>query len=63
MFDGCTNINYIKVGFTDWNSTESSTTNWVNWVVSSTGTFVCPEDLPIAHGKDYIPEGWTVKPY
>jgi hypothetical protein len=36
-----------------------------DWVagVAETGTFVCPEDLPIERGNDYIPEGWTVETY
>ena len=60
MFGNCTNLNYVKVGFTDWNSIKSPTFGWLN-NVSPTGTFVCPEDLPIERGYSYIPEGWTVE--
>jgi hypothetical protein len=37
----------------------------VAWVVgvSPTGTFECPEDLPIERGISYIPSGWTVKTF
>jgi hypothetical protein len=65
MFYGCTNLNYINVGFTDWESNESSTTKWLT-DVSKIGTFVCPEDLvssEIKYGDNYIPNGWTVETY
>ena len=59
MFQHCTKLNYVKVGFTDWN--ELATSHWLD-VVSSTGTFVCPTELPIQYGTSYIPYGWTVNP-
>jgi hypothetical protein len=65
MFNGCTSLNYIKVGFTDWNSTDGSTNGWVNQV-STSGTFVCPEELDTTQrgpDMDYIPEGWDVVTY
>jgi hypothetical protein len=58
MFNGCTNLNYVKVGFTNW-ANETSTYDWM-LNVSPTGTFVCPEDLPIERGTSYIPIGWTI---
>jgi hypothetical protein len=59
MFNGCTNLNKIIVNFTDWNETNNSTTSWVN-NVSSNGTFICPTELTIKRGVNYIPENWTV---
>jgi hypothetical protein len=64
MFEECTNLNYVNVGFTKWNSNENevSTYDWLANVLS-TGTFVCPEDLPIKRGDSYIPVGWDVETY
>jgi hypothetical protein len=59
MFDGCTSLNYVKVGFTNWYDTIDATDDWLPGV-ATTGTFVCPTELPITFGKSYIPEGWTV---
>ena len=69
MFTDCTNLNYIKVGLTDWvGSVNTGTipTDW--WVagVSPTGTFECPEALvssEIKYSNSYIHNGWTVKTY
>jgi hypothetical protein len=58
MFYGCSNLNYIKVGFTSWGSS-NGTASWVLGVYSS-GTFVCPEELPVERGNSRIPEGWSV---
>ena len=63
MFKFCSNLTYVKVGFTDWNA--SATGLWLKEVASN-GLFICPEELPIQHdGKDgnYIPVGWTVEKY
>ena len=57
MFSGCTNLSEISVAFDKWND---NTRNWVE-NVSPTATFICPKDLPLEHGVDRIPEGWTVK--
>lgn len=59
MFQGCTNLKRIHVNFTDWNSDNGSTTNWVKEVASS-GTFICPSGLTQTTGENYIPEGWTI---
>jgi hypothetical protein len=60
MFQGCDNLNYVNVRFTDWNDSNKSTYNWLQ-KVSSTGTFVCPEDLDrTKRGNSYIPIGWTI---
>ena len=60
MFNRCTSLNYVKVGFTDWNSNELSTDHWL-WGVSPTGTFICPEELDTTlSGDSYIPEGWEI---
>lgn len=60
MFNYCTSLNYVNVGFTDWNSTESSTSGWLQ-NVSSTGTFVCSKDLNRKpKGPNYIPDGWKI---
>jgi hypothetical protein len=63
MFRDCTSLNYIKVGFTDWNSTRTSTSYWLS-NVSSSGKFVCPSALDTTQrGDSYIPEGWTIQTY
>jgi hypothetical protein len=59
MFTYCISLNYIKVGFTNWYDTIDATDDWLPGV-ATTGTFVCPDELPIQYGNDYIPEGWTV---
>ena len=58
MFNGCSELNQIEVNFTTWPST-STMTDWVEGV-SSTGTFICPEALPIKFATNRIPPGWTV---
>ena len=57
MFASCLNLSTIKVAFTDWedNSTKLWFTN-----SKEKGTFICPEELPLKYGADFIPEGWTV---
>lgn len=55
---GCTNLNYIKAHFTDWNSATDPTMMWVT-NVSPTGIFVKPSELILHHsGVDSIPDGW-----
>ena len=58
MFNGCSELNQIEVNFTTWPNTVFMT-NWVSGV-SSTGTFICPEALPIEYATNRIPPGWTV---
>ncbi|MCQ2975723.1 MAG: bacterial Ig-like domain-containing protein, partial [Bacteroidales bacterium] len=62
MFSGCTNLKTIKANFSAWTDERgySCTVNWVN-NVSSTGIFICPDDLDIQYGSSYIPKGWTVE--
>jgi hypothetical protein len=59
MFDGCTNLNYIKAMFTTTPSI-SYTLNWVRGV-SSTGTFIKNAEATWdVSGMNGIPTGWTV---
>ena len=60
MFTKCTNLNYIKVGFTEWN--DEYTGEWVDALPAS-GTFIKPVDLPEIYGKNNIPSGWTIVNY
>ena len=60
MFQGCTNLNYIKAMFTSVPSS-SYTSNWVSGV-SSTGTFVKNSAATWTNtGVNGIPTGWTVE--
>ena len=58
MFNNCSELNQLEVNFTTWPSA-SFMTGWVDGV-TSTGTFICPEALPIEYGTNRIPSGWTV---
>jgi hypothetical protein len=58
MFSGCTNLNNINVNFFEWIPT-NATNGWVT-NVSSSGTFTCPEGLPIEFNNNRIPTGWNV---
>ncbi len=60
MFMGCTNLSEIDVSFYYWNNGYNSTACWGK-NVAPTGTFICPETLPLEFGMDRIPKGWTVK--
>ena len=63
MFSGCTSLSEIHVSFDDWRNADYSTAYWVKNVAPS-GTFICPENLPLEYGyggEDRIPEGWRVK--
>ena len=60
MFYGCTSLNKIEVAFTTWNPT-NATSNWLQ-NVSSTGTFICPEELDTStRDVSHIPSGWTIE--
>ena len=59
MFYNCSKLNTINVNFSVWNS-EYATVKWVEKVASS-GTFICPADLPETRGISYIPTNWIVK--
>ena len=60
MFNGCESLSSIKVHFTDWILSSKSTLSWVK-DVAPTGTFICPESLPLGYGENLIPEGWEIK--
>ena len=62
MFQGCTNLSYIKAMFTTMPSAFlTCTTNWVDGV-SSSGTFVKNSAATwTTTGTDGIPNGWTVE--
>lgn len=58
MCSGCKKLSYVKVGFKKWNPA-NATTNWLNNIATD-GDFVCPEELPILTGNNYIPADWEV---
>ncbi|MBP5482599.1 MAG: leucine-rich repeat protein [Paludibacteraceae bacterium] len=60
MFSGCTGLSEIHVSFDDWRNAGYSTAYWVENVAPS-GTFICPENLPLEYGANRIPLGWRVK--
>jgi len=66
MFDGCSSLNSIKVGFSDWQRDPSlsvdPTENWVNGVAAS-GTFTCSSGLTQTKDSSHIPSGWTVNTF
>lgn len=57
MFTGCSNLNSVKVGATEW--TTGNATNWLS-NVSQTGTFTKLSGTAIPTGTNGIPSGWTV---
>lgn len=68
MFNGCSSLDSIKVYFTTWPSTSSSSTSYqatTVWVynVAATGTFVCPSSLTKTFDSSHIPSGWTVETF
>ena len=60
MFSGCASLSEIHVSFDDWRNAGYSTAYWVENVAPS-GTFICPENLPLEYGANRIPLGWRVK--
>jgi hypothetical protein len=58
MFYKCTSLKSIEVDFTEWDY--SNTLEWVFWVHSEDGIFICPQKLPDERGETYIPEEWTI---
>ena len=65
MFNGCSNLNYIKCHMPALTSTISSFITYnlaANWVggVSATGTYYKPINASIATGVSGIPKGWNV---
>ena len=62
MFDSCSSLSAIEVGFTSWTGFTQPTAGWLDNVAAS-GTFTCPAELPDTRGSGYIPTNWTlVKP-
>jgi hypothetical protein len=60
MFNGCSNLNYIKAMFTT-TPTTSYTNKWVSGVAAS-GTFVKNSAATwTTTGTNGIPTGWTVQ--
>ena len=58
MFQGCTSLNYVSVGFYNWeqNATDS-------WMPENTGTFVCPQTLidnTTERSTSTVPASWTI---
>jgi len=60
MFYNCSSLSSISVRFTDWNSSQNSTTDWVTNVASD-GEFNCPGSLSIEFGDSKIPNSnWVI---
>lgn len=57
MFYGCSSLNRVEVAFNQW--VDGCTTSWL-YKVAPQGKFICPENLEVNRGQDYIPEGWVV---
>ena len=62
MFRNDQSLAEIEVSFTDWNSSNGSTTNWIDMGVAASGVFKCPAALDASDTSDYshVPSGWTV---
>lgn len=59
MFYGCSKLSQAGVSFTDWDTAESATTNWLQGV-AETGNLNCPKALDCSStGSSTIPVGWT----
>ena len=59
MFDYCTNINYVKVQFTNWDPADAT----YLWLPNNTGTFECPQaliDNTTERTGSTVPESWTM---
>ena len=63
MFQRCTNLNTITLGYTG-NFADAPSNAFSNWVsgVASTGTFYY-NGTDTTTGESAIPEGWTVTPF
>ena len=58
MFQGCTQLNYVSVGFDNW---EQFTTD--SWLPENTGTFVCHQTLidnTTERTTSTVPESWMM---
>ena len=59
MFSGCLNLNYVKVGFDDWNP-QSAT---LEWLPENNGTFKCSRDLinnTYERSTNTVPNSWNM---
>ena len=59
MFYGCTNLNHIKVGFTNWDPTDATG----NWLPDNSGTFECPQaliDNTTDRTDSTVPANWSM---
>ena len=63
MFSGCSNLNTIKLGYTDYfeYAPSNSFNNWVYGVAVSGTLYYNGYDTTT--GVSAIPEGWTVTPF
>ena len=60
MFQGCMSLNYVSVGFYNWE--QNATSDWLN-SVAATGTFVCPSTLienTTDRSTSTVPDGWNM---
>ena len=57
MYKGWSNLSWIKVKFNEWR--ENGYNEWVKGVAKE-GIFICPRELEIKYGNNYIPENWRV---
>lgn len=58
MFQGCTSLNYVSVGFYNW---EQYATD--EWLPENTGTFKCPQTLinnTTERSTNTVPSSWTM---
>ena len=64
MFYGCTKLNYLNVGFTEWDDENNATSFWLKGAGTNATnpTFECPLGLDMTtRDDDHVPEGWTIK--
>lgn len=63
LFNGCTGLNSLAVGFDSWGSDATYLADWVKGVAAS-GIFICSTalgtDATIARGDNRCPLGWNV---
>ncbi|MCR5394097.1 MAG: leucine-rich repeat domain-containing protein [Bacteroidales bacterium] len=64
MFQNCTNLEYLNVGFDSWTiGSDSISKGWVSGVSTTSGTFSCPDGLLTNTDDDYhisrVPENWN----
>ncbi len=62
MFSGCKKLNYVNVGFAEWN--KDATENWLEdaGTEADIPTFECPPGLDTdVRDASHVPSGWTIK--